>query len=248
MSNPPVAPSTASPLDESESARLRNAYSGNLSRRNQLWRREQHQRKLVHALIAAAILVNLLWLVGLDRVMAPLVEISPDRQPIVVNIITPPDVFEVPPEPEPEPVEFEKRPSKVQIQPPQTVSTPPPLTSETTSQTQARMGAAGQPELNLFNADGSLRMPKTTTRIGPKKIDNPQEAAKAQWAEIQSRGENPLDCKKTRFANAFRRDESVGDKVSRKYLSWIGLADGAVIAERAAARQRRASDGCDPAN
>lgn len=245
-----VAPSTAFLPDDDESARLRSAYAGNLLKRNQLWRRSALQRRLVHGLIAIAILTNLIWLIGLDQVMAPLMDVSADRRPIEVTIISPPEVFEIPaePEPEPVPVEFKKRPSKIQIQPPVATSTPPPLNSQTSSQTQARIGTAGQPELNLFNADGSLRMPKTTIRIGPKKIDNPQEAAKAQWAEIQSRGENPLDCKKTRFANAFRRDESLGDKVSRKYLSWIGLADGAVIAERAAAKQRRANEGCDPAD
>lgn len=238
----------AIPLDESESARLRNAYAGNLVRRNKLWHREYLRRRSIHVLIAAAILVNLLWLVGLDRVMAPLTEFKPDLGPIVVNIITAPDVFEIPPEPEPEPVEFKARPSKILIKPPVTTSTPPPVTSETTTQTQARIGTAGEPALNLFNADGSLRMPKATVRIGPKKIDNPEEAAKARWAEIQNRGENPLDCKKTRFANAFRRDESLGDKVSRKYLSWVGLADRAGIAERAAAKRQRADDGCDPAD
>ncbi len=248
MSNPAAAPPTATPLDESGTALLRSTYAGNLARRDQLWRREPFQRRWAHALIAVAIITNLLWIIGLDRVMAPLTDMAPDRGPIVVNIIFAPEIFEIPPEPEPDQVEFRKRPSVVQIRPPETTLTPPPMTSETSSQTQARIGSAGEPALNLFKADGSLRMPKAEIRIGPKQIDNPQEAAKARWAEIQSRGENPLDCKKTRFANAFRRDESVGDKVSRKYLAWVGLADRAGIAERSAEKQRRADDGCDPAD
>jgi hypothetical protein len=248
MTNPPAASATAPVLDENESARLRIAYAGQLIRRDRLWRRPQLQRNLITSLVAVALLFNVLWMVGLDRVMTPLTAQNPDRGPIEVTIITPPEVFEVPPEPEPEHVEFRRRPSKVQIKPPETKSTPPPLTAETSSATQARIGAAGEPTLRLFNADGSLRMPKASTRIGPKEIDNPQEAAKAQWAEIQTRGENPLDCKRTRFAGAFRKDESLGDKVSRKYLKWIGLADGAGIAERAAEKERRAADGCDPAN
>ncbi len=248
MSIPPAAPSTATLLDAQESAGLRNAFAGKMVRRSHLWRRPQFQRRSVYVLVAAAVVVNLLWMFGLDRVMAPLIPAETDRGPIVVSIITPPEIFEVPPEPEPQPVEFKRRPSKVQIAPPETKSTPPPMTAETSAQTQARIGAAGEPSLNLFNADGSLRMPKARDRIGAAKIDNPQEAAKARWAEIQNRGENPLDCKKTRFANAFRRDESLGDKVSRKYLSWIGLADGAGIAERAADKRRRADDGCDPAD
>lgn len=238
----------AIPTEQGESAGRRDFYAANLVRYNALWRRPNLQRRSVQTIAAAAILINLLLLIGLDRVMAPLVDFKIDQSPIVVTIITPPEIFEVPAEPEPVPVEFTKRPSRIEVQPPETKLTPPPLTSESSSQTQARIGTAGQPELNLFNTDGSLRIPRATTRIGPEQIDNPQEAAKAQWAEIQSRGENPLDCKKTRFANAFRRDESLGDKVSRKYLSWIGLADQAGIAERAAAKQRRADDGCDPAN
>lgn len=248
MSNPPAAPATATLLDAQDSARLRNAYAGKMVRRTHLWRRPHFQIRSITFLIAAAFLANLLWIVGLDRVMTPMHSDDPDHGPIVVNIITPPEIFEVPPEPEPQPVEFRKRPSKVQIAAPETKTTPPPMTTETSAQTQARIGAAGEPALNLFNPDGSLRMPKARDRIGAAKIDNPQEAAKAQWAEIQSRGENPLDCKKTRFANAFARDESIGDKVSRKYLSWIGLADGAGIAERAADKRRRANDGCDPAD
>ncbi len=248
MSNPPADPATATSLDALEQARLRKTYAGQMLRRSQLWQRPQFQRNAVYGLVAAALLMNLLWMLGLDRAMAPFDRAETNRGPIVVNIITLPEIFEIPPEPQPEHIEFRSRPSKVRIVPPETKSTPPPLTAESSSETQARIGAAGEPTLNLFNPDGSVRMPKLSTRIGPEKIDNPQEAGKAQWAEIQNRGENPLDCKKTRFAKAFRRDESVGDEISRKYLRWIGLADGAVIGERAAAKQRRANDGCDPAD
>ena len=75
---------------------------------------------------------------------------------------------------------------------------------------------------------------------------NPQEAAKQRWAEIEKRGDNPLDCKRTRFAKAFARDESVGDEVSRKYLKWIGLGDGEAIEHRAQQRAQRAEEGCEP--
>ena len=248
MSTPPAAPVSANPLEAQDQARLRNAYVGQSLRRELLWHRPHFQRNAVYALVAVALLLCLLLILGLDRAMAPFDLVEPSRGPIIVNIITPPEIFEIPPEPQPEHIEFRNRPSRVRIAPPETKSTPPPINTESSSQTQARIGAAGEPALNLFNADGSLRMPKSRTRIGPEKIDNPQEAGKARWAEIQNRGENPLDCTKTRFDNAFRRDESVGDTVARKYLSWIGLADGAVIAERAAAKQRRANDGCDPAD
>ena len=123
---------------------------------------------------------------------------------------------------------------------------PPPLTTESDAQTQARIGTAGEAQLKLFNADGSISLPQATARIGAEPIANPQEAGKARWAEIEERGENPLDCTRTRFAAAFRADESMGDAVSRKYLKWIGLADQAGIADRAAKKRQRAADGCDP--
>ena len=235
-------------IDANESARLRIGFAGEAIRRERLWRSRHFARNAVIGLVSLAILINLAWIVGLNKVMHPIQRLKLDRGPIVVNIITPPEVFEVPPEPVPDPVraEFKSKPSAVKIEPPQTEMTPPPLNTEISSSTQARIGSASDAPLRLFNADGSLRMPEATVHIGPEKIENPQEAAKAQWADIQTRGENPLDCKRTRFAGNFARDESVGDKVSRKYLKWIGLVDQEGIAERAAEKQQRAADGCDP--
>lgn len=235
-------------LDASESVQLRNGFAGQTLRRDRLWRAPPFERRVLKALIASAILVNLLWIVGLDHVMQPLSFSEPDRGPIQVSIIDPEPIFELPPEPEPAPIEFRQRKSAITIEPPVTKMTPPPLNPSSSSQTQARIGAAGTGELRLFGLDGSLRMPDVKTRIGAEPIANPEEAGKARWAEIQKRGENPLDCKRTKLAGAFRRDESLGDEVSRKYLKWIGLADGAGIAERAAKREQRAADGCDPAN
>jgi len=240
-----AAPATSTVMDTSESLRLRHGYAGKAQLREARWRSPHIERRTAIGLALVAILANLFWMVGLDRVMMPLAMHDVERGPIEVRIILPPEVFEVPPEPEPEPVEFRRRPSAIRIEPPQTTITPPPLTSESESQTQARMGSAG--DLKLFNADGSISMPQAVTRIGPEPIANPQEAGKARWAEIEERGENPLDCKRTRFASAYAADESVGDKVSRKYLKWIGLGDPAVIAERAAKKRERAADGCDPA-
>ena len=203
---------------------------------------------MLQALIVLAVLTNLLWIVGLDHVMQPVSLAEPDRGPIQVSIIDPDPEFELPPEPLPAPIEFRRPRSAIAIEPPVTKMTPPPLNASTSQETQARIGSAGEGNIRLFNKDGSLRLPDARTRIGAEEIANPQEAGKARWAEIQKRGENPLDCKRSKLAGAFRRDESLGDEVSRKYLKWIGLADGAGIAERAAKREQRAADGCDPAN
>ncbi|HKE47518.1 MAG TPA: hypothetical protein VKB52_05600, partial [Rhodanobacteraceae bacterium] len=147
----------------------------------------------------------------------------------------------------PEPPPFVHHPaSKVKVEAPKVELPPPPQAAEEdTDAMRARMGESGAPAPQLFNPDGSIKLapqvlvPKT----GPS---NPQEAAKQRWAEIEKRGDNPLDCKRTRFAKAFARDESVGDKVSRKYLKWIGLGDGEAIEHRAQQREQRAEEGCEP--
>lgn len=241
-----AAPATSNDIEPSESLRLRLGYAGKALLRDRRWRSPSVERRTAIVLAILAVLANVAWIVGLDRVMMPLAMHEPDRGPIEVRIILPQEVFELPPEPQPAPVEFRRRASAIQIEPPETKLTPPPLTAETDAQTQARIGSAGEAELKLFNADGSLSLPKATTRIGPEPIANPQEAGKARWAEILERGENPLDCQRTQFASAYAADESLGDKVSRKYLKWIGLGDPAVIAERAAKKRQRAADGCDP--
>lgn len=132
-----------------------------------------------------------------------------------------------PPEPEPALV---VRPSRVAIAPPQVRQNPPPAHAEEPSDAmRVRLG------------DGQAPL-KAPAEPAPKTA---REAAQQHWARIEERG-NPLDCRKTRFAGAFARDESVGDKVARKYLSWIGLADPQAIEHRA--RRRAESGGCEPAS
>ena len=47
------------------------------------------------------------------------------------------------------------------------------------------------------------------------------------------------------IADAFAPDESAGDRISRKYLKWVGLADPEAIGRRN--RARAESGGCEPA-
>ena len=201
-----AAPASAPVLDANESARLRTGFSGEALRRDRLWRSPGFTRNTVFGLIALAILVNLAWIVGLDKVMHPIQRWQQDRGPVIVSIITPPEVFELPPEPVPEPVpaQFRSKPSAIQIEPPKTEMTPPPLNPETSSSTQARIGSASDAPLQLFNSDGSLRLPNATVRIGKEKIENPQEAAKAEsgrnpdaWRE-SSRLQAHALCRKVR--------------------------------------------------
>lgn len=246
MPSPPAAPATAPVSDANELARLRNQYVGRSLARDRRWRARAFERRTFIGMAAVAVLLNLMWIFGLDRVMLSSFEENPDRGPIQVSIIEPDPVFEIPPEPVPAPSEFKQRQSAIVIAPPVAKMTPPPLNSADSNATQARIGAAGAGGLRLFNADGSIRLPEAGSANGTETAANPIEAGKARWAEMQVRGENPLDCQRSRFAAAYAPDESLGDKVSRKYLKWIGLADPAGIAERAAAQQARAADGCDP--
>ncbi|MDL1868089.1 hypothetical protein FBQ98_01470 [Gammaproteobacteria bacterium PRO6] len=168
-------------------------------------------------------------------------------QVITVQLIEP--ISELPPAPpEPEPP-IVVRPSRIAIAPPQVrAATPPPTRAEPDSDAmRARMGSAGAAPLKLFNADGSVQLGAGATPLQAPAAPAPRserEAAQQRWAKIEERG-NPLSCRKTRFAAAFRPDESVGTAVARKYLGWIGLADPQAIAHE---RQKRAeSGGCEPA-
>lgn len=247
MTNPPTDPAPSAIPDANELARLRNQIVGRSLVRDRRWRAKAFERRTFIGMAAVAGLLNLIWILGLDRVMLRSFEENADRGPIQVSIIEPEPVFEIPPEPQPAPTEFKQRESAIVIEPPVTKITPPPLNATDSNTTEARIGSAGVGGLKLFNADGSIRLPDAAAGSEPKSETNPIDEGKARWAEMQVRGENPLDCQRTRFAQAYATDESVGDKVSRKYLKWIGLADQAGIAERAAKREARAADGCDPA-
>jgi len=153
-----------------------------------------------------------------------------------------------PPPPEPEPPPFVRRPSRIAVTPPQVRTTPPPPhPAEDSSAMRARIGgaaAAPAPPPRLFNPDGSIRLGDAPALEPPPPPRNALEAGRADWAQIEKRA-NPLDCRKTRFGQAFAPDESAGSKVARKYLKWIGLADPEAIAHEQARRAEAA--GCDPA-
>lgn len=223
---------------------LRFGYAGRLRARERKWRAPHLERNAVIGLVVLAIAFTAVWIFGLERIMLAPALVDVRSKVIQVSVIEPVEWPAVPDPPQP--AVFERKPSRIVIAPPETRETPPPLQTAVDSTTSARIGSAGSVDVRLFNADGSLRMPQAKLRIGPEPIANPQEAAKARWAELELRGENPLDCERTRFASAFRTDQSVGDAVAGKYLKWIGLADPAAIAERARQRQQRAADGCDP--
>jgi hypothetical protein len=169
----------------------------------------------------------------------------PNANQVVQVILLEPEPVTRPP-PEPEPPAFVRRPSKIVIAPPKVSSTPPPPhPAEPSDAMSGRLGNADTavPVPKLFNADGSIRLGTGAVTL-PQAPKTQQEAGKARWAEIEKRG-NPVDCHKTRFAQAYAPDEDVGDNVARKYLKWVGLADMEAVEHRN--RQRAEAGGCDPA-
>ncbi|MEO7433458.1 MAG: hypothetical protein ABIR62_15915 [Dokdonella sp.] len=214
------------------------------------WVRPESNRRLLLWGGLFALAVTVLQLVGFALVMRS----YPGHPrlvsaPIQVVLIEPEVLDPLPPEPEPPIV---ARPSRIAIAPPEMKKSPPPppRPDEASQETKARIGTAGSavatpPAPQLFNPDGSIRLGVSSAPVAPQGPKNPQEAAKARWAQIEQRG-NPIDCKKTRFANAFAADQNAGDKVASKYLKWIGLADGEAIGHRR--QQRSESGGCEPAN
>lgn len=195
--------------------------------------------------IAVATLVTLIELAGFAAGMQRSVRHALPDRPIAVTVIDLAASEPLPPEPEPQPVPIAARPSRIAIAPPRApVAAPPPVRTEAPTTTQGRIGAGAA--AGLFNPDGSVRLPDKPIAPAPEPA-NPQQAGQQRWAELQRRGENPLDCQRTRFAQAFRRDESAGDEVARKYLAWIGLANAESIERNAGRRAERAADGCEPA-
>jgi hypothetical protein len=93
----------------------------------------------------------------------------------------------------------------------------------------------------LYNADGSLSVPRSE---GVAKPRNALAEGLAAAAEMHSRGHNVVRCRSTRFAGAWKPDESVGEQVSRKYLSYVGLYNPHSAAT-AAGRAADATEACD---
>ncbi|MEO8461132.1 MAG: hypothetical protein ABI451_11440 [Dokdonella sp.] len=206
------------------------------------WEKPERDRRVLLLGLLLALLMTVIELVGFGLGMRHRPrQIHPDS-PIQVSVI---DVAENLPLPaEPEPPAFVQRPSKVFVEPPKIRIRPPPLPpAEASDAISARIGAAAP--ARLFNQDGSIALPSAPTSV-PAKPSNQQEVGRARWADLQHRGENPLDCKRTRFAKDYKIDQSLGDEVAGKYLKWIGLADGEAIAHRQQQRAQRAAEGCDP--
>jgi hypothetical protein len=224
------------------------SHAGNARRwqRSLRWQVPPAERRTVVAGLVIGVLMCILQWLGFGLGMHPAEYIDDGRREAVqVQILEVAEEFPIPPEPEPP--AFEKRISKVRVAPPDAdIKPPPPRAPEADDDAlRARIGAAGAPSLRVFNPDGSIRLAAPPPDAAERPT-TPQEKARVRWAEMQARGENPLDCKRTRFAQAWTPDVSAGDAFASKYLKYIGLADPAAIAHRAEKRAERAAEGCDP--
>ncbi|WP_257388235.1 hypothetical protein, partial [Tahibacter caeni] len=94
---------------------------------------------------------------------------------------------------------------------------------------------------SLYNADGSLRLAPAAPAEEPA---HPIERGKLAAQEMLQRGHNIVRCKRTRFAEAYTPDESLGEKAARKYGAYVGLYNPAV-AQEAARRKADARADCD---
>ena len=194
-----------------------------------------------------AIVLTSVELIGFNRGMHWHPIDSNYRGAIVVSLIDETPLLEIiePPMPEPEPLQ--RRPSKIRIDTPKTPTKPPPVVKvdADSKEMNARIGDAGS-AARLFDATGRVRIPDAAIVPTAPVAATEQQRARENWKALQERGENPLNCVRTRFAQAFRKDQSVGDAVAGKYLKYIGLANSAAIGERLQQHETRASDGCDP--
>jgi hypothetical protein len=199
--------------------------------------RPPRDRRMVIGGLVVGLVITVLELVGFGIGMRHRPQ-PETRSAIRVDLISP--ATPLPPiPPEPVPPVFEARVHKVKVAPPETrIRVPPKPAAGQDSRLRARIGSAGTGALHLFKSDGSVELPKPAAAAP----STPTAAGEARWAEIRQRGDNPLDCKRTRFAANWKLDESLGSKVARKYLGWIGLYDPTDTRRRA----QRAAEGCDP--
>ncbi len=202
-------------------------------------------RKFALGLVIAVVLTGL-ELIGFNRGMQLHRIDNNYRGAIVVSLIDEAPLLEIiePPLPEPEPLQ--SRPSKIRIDTPKTPAAAPPVVKaeSESKEMNARIGEAGS-AARLFDASGRVRIPDAAVKPSAPVAATQQQRARENWKALQERGENPLDCQRTRFAQAFRKDQSVGDAVAGKYLKYIGLANQASIGRNLEERESRAADGCD---
>ncbi|GEM_PF-635635 len=216
------------------------------------WRRSPRDRRRIALYWCGILLLHLLAAAGLREAMRPRPLPAPDvaRDDVVVQVHlieptpveTPPVTQELPPlvvEPARPSAAAVNSPAPARREPPSRPSAPPPRT------VGADEAIVATPR--LYNPDGSLRL-DLAPRGAPARTVPTRPLADdiAAGKALMQRGHNIVRCRRTAFADAYRPDESAGDEVSRKYLSWIGLYNPH-SAQKSAERRAEARGACDDA-
>ncbi|MBL8299739.1 MAG: hypothetical protein JNN30_15490 [Rhodanobacteraceae bacterium] len=210
------------------------------------WRRPDLDRRRIVIAVAIVLLVHLL-LVLLVRDGMRLKPLADDRSDVLrVTLID-----AAPPVPSP--------PARVYELPTLSVSAPidgvahnsPASARRRQNVPQAQAPAPSRGEADgvvstpaapsLYNPDGSLRV---TPALPPQEVPDRLTRDKLAAKELSQRGHNIVRCKRTRFADAYTPDESLGERAARKYGVYIGLYNPAV-AQKAAERAAEARINCD---
>lgn len=206
-------------------------------RRRLRWEQTPLEPWIRNSSIVAVLCMTVIVVIGFHRGMRiDPVRLVP-RAPVQVSLIDAAPVFPVPDLPIPPPL---PRGRSVPVAPAQATPTLPEHSARQGERATSARSADSEPaQVRLFEQDGSIRMPQqqepaTTTA---------RERARQEWADLQQRGHNVVDCERTLFSDNYTPDESLGDGVTRKYLSWIGLVDHEVL--RRNAERRRPRHACD---
>lgn len=174
--------------------------------------------------LALALALHLGLLIGLrDAMHVPLPQAQTEMQIVFLDSRPPP------PMPVPPPMRKQAPPTSSNAH---TMSVRAPTRSPST----ATPATQSSPPLELFNRNGTIWQPARPIASAP--------TAKERGEELLQRGHNILHCKSTQFTRTYRYDESLGDRIARKYLVWIGLY-GAAPRERLQRHLSEASAACD---
>lgn len=206
-------------------------------RRRLRWDQAAFEPWIRNSSIVAVLCVTLVVVVGFHRGMrVDPVRLMP-RAPVQVSLIDAAPAFPVPDLPIPPPLQ---RGRSVPVAPAQATPTMPERQARQGERATSARSADTEPaQVKLFEQDGSIRLPQQQKPTAA----SARERARQEWLDLQQRGHNVVDCERTLFSDTYAPDESLGDGVTRKYLSWIGLVDHEVLQRNA--ERRRPRHACD---
>ena len=210
------------------------------------WRTGRRGRVWMTLVIAAILLLHLALMLAVRQQMRPRdSDLRPPDSVIHVNLIELPPPAELPPVPIQMPTLIvtgaQAGTANNSPAPPRPAPAARPVAPAAPS-TEGVEGIVATPTApHLYNPDGSLHL-SLPTQTAP--TQQPLQAGIAAGKEMLRRGHNVVRCKRSRFANAYAPDESVGDKVARKYGSLVGMYNPH-SADKLAERQADAAAACD---